>query len=227
MDATVQISRALESASERTLHHWRDLEHFHYVLMGHTRKVHFSSIRIFVSATLMESLRELWVNADSRVSVDPEMKSMDGYIYSYRRMPVITEEGRAFITQDKYIVAYYGVVDSSAPVAVMSYNPSANPQASLPQSSLDLDLEDELDQMETEALVAKFPHTLATPATESRKFANGPDAYYNAREREQSASPPAAASFYSNPADTEVDGDTWDPSDYGGPDTSSSDSSDD
>lgn len=212
MAGNVPISRLLEEASERLVHHWLDLETFHATMMRHTTKQSFRTIKIFVSQTLMDQLKELWVNGDDRVSEVQEQKGLDGYAYSYRLMPILSDidmpAGYQYIPQDKFIVAYYGEIMEKPAVMPMAYRQPL-------QADLDLSLEDELDQLA--AATAVFPQAVER----ARKYDNPVDAYYNAPTPQRAEYAPDAGSYYANPKPSdnrfgEATGD-WDPADYGGP----------
>lgn len=211
MDLTVPHSQLLDEASERMAHHWVDLEDFHYQIMRHTSKQTFRKIIIFVSEDVLRELRQLWVNNDNRVSTIKEHRQLPGYEYSYRLMPVLTDchDGvPRFLTQGKYVVAYYNDM-AELPTVAMSWQAPDSiraAQAAREQQELDFDpmaSDSEIDELDP----------VPTPP---RKFANAADMYYNGSKPVQQplVNP---AQYYGNPQDRGSVADGWDPADYGGP----------
>ncbi|MNK85123.1 hypothetical protein D3C87_1049920 [compost metagenome] len=104
------------AASERTAHSFVDVETFHEDLRKHTLNHHFSGIKIFVPSDVYDTLYRQLVEApedeDSRITVDEQHQADNfGYVFSYRKMPVITDEilnqSARFLPPSSYIVAYY------------------------------------------------------------------------------------------------------------------------
>lgn len=104
------------AATERTAHSFVDVETFHDDLRKHTLNHHFSGIRIFIPADVYDTLFRQMIEApeddDPRVSMDEQQQEANyGYVFSYRKMPVITDEvlpqSARFLPPSTYIVAYY------------------------------------------------------------------------------------------------------------------------
>ncbi len=104
------------AARQRTAHSFVDMETFHDDMRTHTLNHHFSGIKIFVPQdvydTLYRQMVEVPEEEDSRVTLDEEQQAANfGYVFSYRKMPVITDEvlsmTERFLPPGSYIVAYY------------------------------------------------------------------------------------------------------------------------
>jgi|GEM_PF-4611957 len=206
MDIQNPILHLLDDGSERTAHHWVDIEEFHSQIMRHTSRQTFKKIIIFVSEDVLRELSSLWVDSDSRVSFIKEHQSLPGYEYSYRLMPVLTDcqqdKGR-FLTQGKYVVAYYNDMKELPNVAMAWQAPEAirRHQEAREQQEFEFDLETE---------------TFSTRQEGGHKFANAADMYYNGPVPMQQQQANAAA-YYSNPREQASAEGGWDASDYGGP----------
>lgn len=212
---TVQSSVLLENATERTAHHWVDLEDFHAQIMRHTRSQHFSQIRIFASEQVLRQLRELWVSSDERVTFDKTLEHTPGYEYSYRRMPVFTDcqtdDEPRYITEGKYIVAYYGEPEDQ-PFVAMTYNPHATGTAHTQQA---MDFSD--DELDLDLGPSKAAEEVQVPTPE-RRFRDEADAYYNSPVQGRQPGIASPGAYYANPAKgTARASDEWSPEDYGGP----------
>lgn len=202
--------KLLNEGSDRMTHHWVNLETFHAEIMRHTTKQTFQKIIIFVSEDVLRELRELWVNSDPRVIYQEKFKDLPGYEYSYRLMPVLTDcqthEEPKYITQGKYIVAYYNEMAELPTVAMGWKDPAAIEYERQLRAQKEMDFgEVELD------IEGQEPEPV-------KQFANTADLYYNGPKPLQQQEQNAAA-YYANPrklSESDPNG-GWDPSDYGGP----------